>query len=145
MEWFDDECRNTIEEKNKARQIFLQKGTRLSLEKYKHTRESANKAIKKKEYLKNKMREIEELNKSNESRRLYQAARVMITGFQPRVIMCKDKEGKIIVEERKIMERRAEYFDELLNKTRCDGLDNGKDKNYTEREDEINPPTVEEV
>jgi hypothetical protein len=65
MEWFNDECRNAIEEKNKARQIFLQKGTRLSLEKYKHTIKSANKTIKKKkrEYLKNKMREIEELNK----------------------------------------------------------------------------------
>jgi hypothetical protein len=37
--------------------------------------------------------------------------------------MFKDKEGKIIVEERKIMERWAEYFDELLNKTRSDGLD----------------------
>lgn len=58
MEWFDDECRNVIEEKNKDRQIFLQKGTRLSLEKYKHSRKSANKTIKKKkkEYLKNKMR-----------------------------------------------------------------------------------------
>jgi hypothetical protein len=52
----------------------------------------------------------------------------MTTGFQPRVIMCKDKEGKIIVEERKIMERWAEYFDELLNKPRSDGLDSGRIK-----------------
>lgn len=49
------------------------------------------------------------------------------------------------MEERKIMERWAEYFNELLNKTRHDGSDTGKDKNYTERDGEINPPTVEEV
>jgi hypothetical protein len=60
MEQFNAECRNAIEEKNKARQIFLQKGTRLSLEMYKHIRKSANKTVRKKkrEYLKSKMREI---------------------------------------------------------------------------------------
>jgi hypothetical protein len=37
-------------------------------------------------------------------------------GFQPRIIHCKTKTGKVICEESKVLERWEEHFKELQNK-----------------------------
>jgi hypothetical protein len=47
-EWFDEECATYIREKNKARQMMLQKQTRSNYEKYQEWRREANRICKRK-------------------------------------------------------------------------------------------------
>jgi hypothetical protein len=63
----------------------------------------------------NKIKKIEEMNENNGDRIFYQCVNRMKKGFQPKLNLCKDKEGNIISEEEKILYRWAEYFEELLN------------------------------
>jgi hypothetical protein len=36
-------------------------------------------------------------------------------GYQPKLKVCKDKQGKIIEDETEVINRWAEHFEELLN------------------------------
>jgi endonuclease IV len=36
-------------------------------------------------------------------------------GYRPRIGMCKDKKGNLVTEKKKVLQRWAEQFDELLN------------------------------
>jgi hypothetical protein len=47
-EWFDQECRKAIEEKNKAREKMIQRETRGNCEQYKQPRLRANRICKRK-------------------------------------------------------------------------------------------------
>jgi len=44
----------------------------------------------------------------------------MKRGFQPRMSGCRGKDGRMIGEEGKILERWIEYFTEMLNKEKED-------------------------
>ena len=46
-EWFDDECRVVIQEKNKKREIMIQRMTRWNKELYREYRRKANKIAEK--------------------------------------------------------------------------------------------------
>jgi endonuclease/exonuclease/phosphatase family metal-dependent hydrolase len=97
-EWFDDECRIAIEQKNTDRVIMIQRQTRQNYGRYKESRSRANKILRGKErgYLKDWMREIEELNIKSESRKFYQAVKWMTKDYQPRTNSCRDENGKVI-------------------------------------------------
>ena len=60
-EWFDDECSVSIQEKNKKREIMLQRMTRRNKEIYREYRRKANKICreKKREMLKIQIESIE--------------------------------------------------------------------------------------
>jgi hypothetical protein len=64
-EWYDDECRAIIEEENEARKRAIQRNTRSKWGKYRELRRTANNVCKakKREMMRNKMREIDELSK----------------------------------------------------------------------------------
>ena len=49
----------------------------------------------------------------------------MKRGFQPRMSGCKGKDGRMIGEEGKILERWIEYFTEMMNEE--EGDDNNKE------------------
>jgi len=51
----------------------------------------------------------------------------MKRGFQPRMSGCKGKDGRMIGEEGKILERGIEYFTEMLNE---DKEDKGDTEDY---------------
>lgn len=92
-EWFDEECREVIKQKNTDRLQMLQKKTRLASEKYKESRKKATKIIrnKKKAYIKKEIETIETLNNQNENRKFYQAVKKINNGFQSRLVICKEK------------------------------------------------------
>jgi len=115
-EWFDEECAAYIREKNNARQKMIQKETRSNYEEYREWRRKTNRICKgkKRENMKKQLEEINQLNQQNERRKLYKAVNNMKRGFQPRMSGCKGKDGKIIGEEKKILERWTEHFVELL-------------------------------
>jgi hypothetical protein len=72
-EWWDDECRKAMEEKNLARMKCINRRTRTNQNDYKQKRKTANGICKrkKKERLNDKREQIEEANKKNESRKFY--------------------------------------------------------------------------
>jgi hypothetical protein len=72
-EWWDDECRSVKNEKNIARQICLQKRTRANQEYYSHKTRDANKVCKQKKkiWLNNKIKQVEEAHKQCNARKFF--------------------------------------------------------------------------
>jgi hypothetical protein len=70
-DWFDDECGEIILEKNKARNEFLNRNTRVNREDYEKKRSEARNLFKKKnkEFLKKKIEEIKESNEKKLTRK----------------------------------------------------------------------------
>jgi hypothetical protein len=66
--------------------------------------------------IKQQFEEIEELNRASEARKFYAALAKMRKVFQPRERRCKDKQGTVLNEDKDILNRWAEHFEELLNK-----------------------------
>ena len=64
--------------------------------------------------MKKQLKEINQLNQQNKRCKFYKAVNNMKRGFQPRMSGCKGKDGKIIGEEKKILERWTEHSAELL-------------------------------
>jgi hypothetical protein len=106
-EWLDEECTTYIREKNKARQKMLQKETRSNYKEYQEWRRKTNRICKRKkrENIKKKLEETNHLNQQNERRKFYKSVNNMKRGLQPRMSGCKGKEGRMIREEGKILER----------------------------------------
>ncbi|XP_071652474.1 uncharacterized protein [Temnothorax longispinosus] len=146
-EWFDDECRAEIDRKNTDRLLMIQRKTRQNYEKYRESRRQAKKTLrkKKKAHLKRYMERIEELSTQNECRKLYQATKRMTKEFQPRTNSCKDKNGKLIGEEKKVLERWAEYFAELLNVQERSEENEENEEVHMKVDPEITMPLLEEV
>lgn len=65
-----------------------------------------------------KIEEIEEHNTKNESKNFFRKIKIQNTEYKPKLSACKNKNGEIISEEIKVIERWAEYFKELLNEER---------------------------
>jgi hypothetical protein len=61
------------------------------------------------------MEETEEAGKQKETRKFYRKVNVIKKGYKPRTEMCKDKMGYLVIGNRKLLQRWAEHFDELLN------------------------------
>ena len=116
-EWFDEECAIYIGEKNKARQKMLQNETMSNYEEYQEWRRKTNRICKRKkrESMRKRLEEINQVNQQKERCNFYKSVNNMKTDFQPRMIDCKGKDGRMIGEEGKILERWIEHFTELLN------------------------------
>jgi endonuclease/exonuclease/phosphatase family metal-dependent hydrolase len=119
-EWYDEECRAAIRDKNENRQLMLQRDTRSNRARYKESRKVANKLCRKKkrEFMKKHIENIEAMNERNDSRKFYQAIKMMRKGFQPNLIACKDKNGKVLGEDKEILERWAEFFEGVFSNNR---------------------------
>ena len=84
-EWFDEEFRAAIQEKNNMRKNMLQRMTRSSKEIYRECRKRANKLCreKKREMLKRQIGSIEVDGKRKEAKKYYQTVNRFRKGFQP--------------------------------------------------------------
>jgi hypothetical protein len=49
------------------------------------------------------------------SRKFYRKVSIIRNGYKPRTMMCKDKKGNLVTGKKKVLQRWAEHFDELLN------------------------------
>jgi hypothetical protein len=72
-EWWDDERRNAIEKKHLARMKCMNRRTRINQNDYMQKRKIANSVCKrkKKEWLNDKITQIEEANRRNETQKFY--------------------------------------------------------------------------
>ena len=115
-EWWDEECKKIIEEKNEARKKWLQLKSRISWNTCTEKRKQANKIRHKrrKKWLSNKITQIEENHRRNETKKFFEG-----TGNykqQERLpIICKDAEDNVISQSDLILERWKDYFCKILN------------------------------
>jgi hypothetical protein len=121
--WFDQDCQIALDIRNKARKRMLQRGTRANIPEYVDARKAV-KAIchrKKKEYEENIFHKFQDRYSRNEVRKFYERVPNIKRGFQPRITVCWDKIGNLIAGEQQILNRWAEYFEELLSSktTQC--------------------------
>jgi sorting nexin-29 len=145
-DWFDEECREVNENKNKAYKNMLNRRfTRKSIDEYRNARREEKKVHKrkKKAYRENQLDEVESLRTSNESRAFYRVINEGRKDFKPRTSLCKDKNGTIVNERNKILDRWVEHFDHLLNSNESSDLNLMTVNNNNDTH--VNIPTLEEV
>jgi len=70
---------------------------------------------KKWEAWKELMEEMEEAGRQKETMKFYRKVNIIRKGYKRRIAMCKDKKGNFVTEKKKVLQRWAEHFDELLN------------------------------
>ena len=110
--WYNEECKFSIEEIKKAREKCLIKRRREKLEQeYHHKRKEAHKIIrnKKKTYMKNVIESIEEDQKNNNAKKMYQTVPQFKKGYQHKFIIFRNKKGELAMNTEK-----AEYGKNIL-------------------------------
>jgi len=115
--WCDAECEQATISKNKAYKRVQQKNhTWKAVEEYRTARSKEKRVHKQKKkiFIEHGL-EVEHLGSNNESKSFYQKLNKSRKEFQPRTILCRDKEGMLLSEENDLLRRWAEHYDELLN------------------------------
>jgi len=106
--WWVDECKEAMKEKNMARGKCLQRRTRAIEEEYEKKRHIATKICRntKKQWLNNKMKEIEEAHRKNERRKFYKDIKAYSKVDQfGTLLLCKDEKGNVLTEKQQVLER----------------------------------------
>jgi len=86
-----------ISKKNIARKKCLQKRTRPKQEQYAQARKEANKTCKekKKQWLNNRIKQIEEAHKQNKTRKFFKDIQTFQNDSSPPIFTCKDENGTL--------------------------------------------------
>jgi hypothetical protein len=117
-DWSDAECEQATISKNKAYKRMQQRNHPWkAVEEYRTTRREETRVHKQKKkiFIEPGLEELERLRSNFESKSFYQKLNKSRKEFQPRTILCQDKEGMFVSEEDDILRRWAEPYDELLN------------------------------
>jgi hypothetical protein len=77
---------------------------------------------KKREYLKEKINEIELNSKNKNIRDLYRGITEFRKGYKPRTNLVKDEKGSLLADPQQILTRWKNYFCQLLNVQRVGGI-----------------------
>ena len=136
------------------------KRTRANLEQYKQARKEANKICKekKKQWINNRIKQIEDAHKQNDTRKFFKDIRASQNDRSPPIFACKDGNGNLKTDKQEIMDRWKQYFAGLMKimdrwkqyfaglmKT-GNNIDNQVQEVQTiENDAEIEPPTYKEV
>uniref|UniRef100_T1HWW3 Cmyb_C domain-containing protein n=1 Tax=Rhodnius prolixus TaxID=13249 RepID=T1HWW3_RHOPR len=141
-EWFDQECKEKIEERNKARLDMIAKTTRSATEKYRIKRREAGKICRKKKrvFEREKLKRMEEDGECGRIKEFYTAIKLEKRGFQPDMEFCRGKNGELIGDVTEVRKRWVDYFDELLNMGHEETV---RDSIVTENERQDNEDYVE--
>ena len=146
-DWFDKECREAIEVKNKSYGNMQRRSyTRASTDKYREVRRKEKEVHKrkKKQYENKQVERLEELGQQHQTRKFYSDINNLTKDFKTRLRVCKSKNGDIITGKGDILNRRKDHFHELLNSTeQVKGPSIMQD--YKDTTEEDSAPTVEEV
>jgi endonuclease/exonuclease/phosphatase family metal-dependent hydrolase len=98
--WFDEECKEKIDEKNRLRKLYLERNTRAKRLAYENARRDSNNMLrrKKREFMNNILLKVEQNFAENNTREAYKGVNVFKKGFKPRTTLCKDTGGDIIAD-----------------------------------------------
>jgi hypothetical protein len=86
-QWFDDECSKLIDQQKKAVLQWLQNPSQINGDNMKNLRCESSKMLRnnKREFLKDKINELETNNKTKNIRDLYRGTNEFRKGYQPRI------------------------------------------------------------
>ena len=145
-DWFDDECRASIEAKNEAYRQYTQRACRANKERYNELRRVSNRLIrrKKRKHFDEQLQQINQRLASKNIRQAYKLINNVKNGYQPRTSLCKDKDGNIISDIESVNKRWASHFEELLNAPSTSPAEPALEQ-LAEPGPPVLPPTVEEV
>ena len=144
-DWFDSECLTVTQKKNTVYQKMLsRKHSRRSVEEYKAARKEEKRVHRKKKRIfhEDLLRDVEHLKGSNESRAFYREINLGRRDFKPRTALCRNKNGEIISDKMKILERWNEHFQDLLNMDHPQSVEHSL---RSSNQDLIAPPSLEEI
>jgi hypothetical protein len=122
--WFDEECLKLVYRRKQAKLQWLQDPSVVNEDNLRNVRREASRHFrsKKREYLKDKITEIELNSKNKNIRDLYRGITEFKKGYQPRSNLAKDERGDLLVAPRKILTRWKNYFCQLLSVQRVGGI-----------------------
>lgn len=149
--WFDTECEQATNEKNrKYKNLIQKKFTRVATEEYRDARRKEKRIhkMKKKELYEKELAWLQECDNKNESRKFYKQIIKMREGFQVKNLSCKNAEGEIIRDDKEVLKRWKEYFQSMYGNTEDEVDDNHANGAHTVEEEDgekIVPPTREEI
>jgi hypothetical protein len=115
--WFDDECSKLAEQGKQTKLQWLQKPSESNEDNLSDVRREASRHFryKEREYLKDKINELESNSKNKNIRDLYRGINEFKKGYQPRTNLVKDEGGDLLADPHNILNRWKNYFCQLLN------------------------------
>jgi hypothetical protein len=96
-EWWDEECKVAISRKNIFRKKCLQKRTGAIQEQYKQARKEADNIckMKKKQWINNRIKQVEEAHKWNDTRTFFKDIRAFQNDRSYPIFACRDENGTL--------------------------------------------------
>jgi hypothetical protein len=115
--WFDEGCSKLVDRRKQAKPQWLQDPREANEDNLSDIRREASRHFrnKEREYLKDKINELEPNSKNKNIRDLYRDIKEFKKVYQPRTNLVKDERGDLLVDAHKILNMWKNYFCQLLN------------------------------
>jgi hypothetical protein len=115
--WFDDGCLKLMDQRKQVKLQWLQNISQIKGDNLQNLRRETNRTFrnKKKEYLKDKINELEAKNKNKNIRDLYRSINEFKKRYQPRINIIKDENGNLIADPQTVLNRWKHFFNQVLN------------------------------
>jgi hypothetical protein len=115
--WFDEECSKLADRRKQTKQQWLQDPSGANKDNLSGVSWEASRHFRKneREYLKDKIHDLESNSKNKKNRDQYRGINVFKKGYQPGTNLVKDERGDLFSDPHKNLNRWKNYFCELLN------------------------------
>jgi hypothetical protein len=115
--WFDDECSKLIDQWKQAKLQWSQNQNQIIGDNLQNLRRETSRTFrnKKREYLKDKINELETNNKNKNIRDLYRGINKFKKGYQPRINIIKDENDDLLADPQNVLNRWKNFFNHVLN------------------------------
>jgi hypothetical protein len=109
---FDEECSQLVDQRKQAKLQWLKDPSEANKDNLSDVRWEASRHFrnKKREYLKDKINELESNSMNKNIRDLYSGINEFKKGYQPRTNLVKDERSDLLVDPQKILNRWTNYF-----------------------------------
>lgn len=149
-QWYDDECQEKTNKKNKARIKWISTKKEEDLQQYKENKAESQRTCRQKrnEWIEKMMEEIEDNYKNNNTKKFYKQIKNQKMGNTIRNRGLKDERGFIEYDENKKKEIWRKYFHKLLYEANEENNEYGQERESeeaAEEEEEVEEPTFEET
>ena len=116
-EWFDEECKRALSEKNAARARILRHETRQNVEIYRRLRKQQTLLFQAKQcrFEESDEQVLEQLAQSGNTSLFYRRLKEERSGFAPKTAMCRVADENLLTDEREVIERWKRIFVKHLN------------------------------